>query len=29
VNMVKSQGLVGSSEANVHTIAPQWKRSEG
>jgi hypothetical protein len=23
VNMVKSQGLVGSSEANVHTIAPQ------
>jgi hypothetical protein len=29
VNMVRSQGLVGSSEANVHTIAPQWKRSEG
>jgi len=23
VDMVKSQGLVGSSEANVHTIAPQ------
>jgi hypothetical protein len=29
VDMVKSQGLVGSSEANVHTIVPQSKRSEG
>ncbi len=29
VDMVKSQGVVASSAANVRTIAPPRKRSEG